>query len=190
MENSLPLFLQQLKPLPTEDMQQINAAFEVKYFSEGEYLFKAGGVCHHMFFIVDGVLRIMAANEKGNQITYFFLKAGQLCTILKSFNEGIIAHESIQAACDVQVVVIGKHRLEELYLAFPYLKEMITQASQNTLLAKISTRNAYRGLDSAERYKLFMEQQSYIAQRVSLTDIASYLGITPQSLSRIRKNIR
>jgi CRP-like cAMP-binding protein len=190
MENKLITLLQQLKPIPPEDQQQIVAAFESRHFKEGEYLFRSGHVCRQMFFIEDGVLRIMAQNEKGNEITYFFLKAGQLCTILKSFNDGIIADESIQAACDAQVIVISKSKLEDLYAALPYLKELIVQATQSTLLAKISTRNAYRGLDSAARYSLFMEQQTYIAQRVSLTDIASYLGITPQSLSRIRKNIR
>lgn len=190
MENTLISLLQQLKPIPLDDQQQITDAFELKHFKEGEYLFRSGQVCRQMFFIEDGVLRIMAQNEKGNEITYFFLKAGQLCTILKSFNDGIIADESIQAACDARVTVISKNRLEQLYARIPYLRELIAQATQSTLLAKISTRNAYRGLDSAERYKLFMEQQGYIAQRVSLTDIASYLGITPQSLSRIRRNIK
>jgi CRP-like cAMP-binding protein len=190
MENTLISLLQQLKPIAIEHQQQITDAFELKHFKEGEYLFRSGQVCRQMFFIEDGVLRIMAQNEKGNEITYFFLKAGQLCTILKSFNEGTVADESIQAACDTQVMTISKSKLEQLYAVIPYLRELMVQATQSTLLAKISTRNAYRGLDSAERYKLFMEQQGYIAQRVSLTDIASYLGITPQSLSRIRRNIK
>jgi CRP-like cAMP-binding protein len=65
---------------------------------------------------------------------------------------------------------------------------LIDQITQQRLLDKIQLRNSYLGKDAATRYKLFMTQQSDIALRVSLQDIASYLEITPQSLSRIRKN--
>jgi CRP-like cAMP-binding protein len=69
------------------------------------------------------------------------------------------------------------------------LKSLIDEINQQRLLEKIKTRNAYLGLDSAARYRLFLNTQADIALRVSLTDIASYLGITPQSLSRIRKDL-
>jgi CRP-like cAMP-binding protein len=72
----------------------------------------------------------------------------------------------------------------------PYLKQLIDQITQQALLDKIDLKNSYLGHDSTCRYKIFMTRQPDIALRVPLSDIASYLGITPQSLSRIRKNIR
>jgi len=91
------------------------------------------------------------------------------------------------AACDAEVLVITKSKLLNLYRQLPAIKEVIDQITQQRLLEKIQTRNNYLGKDSAERYKLFVTQHPDIASRVSLRDIASYLGITPQSLSRIRK---
>ena len=131
----------------------------------------------------------MVRNEKGNEVTHFFLKENQFCTILNSFNNAVPAEESIQAACDTNVLVINKGKLQSLYEKLPYLKSLIDEITQQALLEKIQIRNAHLGHDSATRYKLFMMRQPEIALRVQLGDVASYLGITPQSLSRIRRNM-
>lgn len=190
MTDKLISFLQLFKYLSADDQVLITAAFETKEFNEGDYLFKGGKVCQQRFFICDGVLRIMVRNEKGNEVTHYFLKENQFCTILNSFNNQVPAHESIQAACKTTVLEINRTRLLALYQQIPYLKELIDEITQQALLEKIQVRNAYLGQDSTTRYKLFMMRQADIALRVPLNDIASYLGITPQSLSRIRKNIR
>ena len=143
-----------------------------------------------MFFICKGVLRIMVADENRNEVTHFFLKENQFCSILNSFNNQVIADESIQAACDVEVLALSRSALDGLYLQLPYLKPLINQITHQALLDKIAVRNAYLGQDSTTRYKTFIMRQPEIALRVPLSNIASYLGITPQSLSRIRKNIR
>jgi CRP-like cAMP-binding protein len=147
-------------------------------------------VIKEIFFICRGVLRIMVHNENGTEVTHFFLKDNQFCTILYSFNNQTVADEGVQAACDTELLAISKTKLLSLYRQIPYLKELIDEITQKTLLDKIKLRNSYQGHDSTERYKLFMIHQPDVALRVSLTDVASYLGITPQSLSRIRKNIR
>jgi CRP-like cAMP-binding protein len=86
------------------------------------------------------------------------------------------------------VSAIHKARLLELYKRLPYLGGLIDRITQQRLLDKIRIRNAYLGQDASSRYRLFMTQEPEIALRVPLNDIASYLGITPQSLSRIRRN--
>ncbi|HTI12812.1 MAG TPA: Crp/Fnr family transcriptional regulator [Puia sp.] len=190
MANPLLAFLQLYRPLSEKDQALIAADFEPRTYREGETLFKGGRTCQEMFFVTNGVLRILATNEKGIDVTHFFTKENQFCTILHSFNNQTPANESIQAACDADVLSITRTRLLALYEKIPYMKELIDQILQQRLLDKIQTRNAYLGEDSVSRYKLFIRQQPDIALRVALKDIASYLGITPQSLSRIRKNIK
>jgi CRP-like cAMP-binding protein len=190
MPNKLISFLSLFKHLPADDQELITNTFEVRTFDEGDYLFKGDRVCQQLFFIVEGVLRIMVRNEKGNEVTHYFLKENQFCTILKSFINQVPAHESIQAACKATVLVVTHTNLMALYLRVPYLKSLIDEIIQQALVEKINVRNIYLGQDSTTRYKLFMMRQADIALRVPLNDIASYLGITPQSLSRIRKNIR
>lgn len=83
--------------------------------------------------------------------------------------------------------MISKKRLDDLYGQLPYLADLMQRVIQQELLAKMRQRNAYLGLDAHTRYQQFLAQQPEVAKQVSLTAVASYLGITPQSLSRLRK---
>lgn len=190
MHDKLISFFQLYRHLPEGDQTLISETFIYKEFNEGDYLFKAVKVCQEFFFILDGILRIVVRNEKRNEVTHYFLKENQFCTILNSFNNLVPAQESIQAACPVKVLSVSKTNLLALYQKIPYLKSLIDEITQQALLDKINLRNVYLGQDSTTRYNQFMMRQPEIALRVQLSDIASYLGITPQSLSRIRKNIR
>lgn len=183
-------FLRLFKDIAQADAAIIENALVYRKASEGEVLFEEGNICKEMFFICNGVLRIVSQNEKGNKKTYFFLKENQFSSILNSFNNNVPAGEGIEAACDVELIIIKKHKLLELYEKLPYLKELITGITTQSLLDKIQVRNSYLGEDASTRYNNFLRRQPEIALRVSQSDIASYLGITQQSLSRIRKNRR
>ena len=190
MERSLINYLQLYRQIPEEDQAHIEAAFELQHYKEGDTLFASGHKCRKFFFICNGVLRIVVQNDGGKEVTHFFLKENSFCTILHSFHSNAIADESIEAACNASVLAISKAGLLALYKQVPYLEGIIDQVTRQALIDKIQTRTAYLGADAATRYKLFMMRQPDIALRVSQSDIASYLDITPQSLSRIRKNIR
>jgi CRP-like cAMP-binding protein len=178
------------RPIPEKDQALLDLSFEKKALKEGDYLFHPNNICKQLFFICKGILRIIVVNDKGIEVTHFFLKQNQFCTILKSFNNQLVAEEGIQAACEAEVLAVSRVELLSLYEQIPYLKSLIDQITQQALLDKVELRNSYLGLDAQSRYKLFMMQQADVAMRVPLSDIASYLGITQQSLSRIRKNIR
>jgi CRP-like cAMP-binding protein len=190
MSDPLIKYLHGFAPIPEAEQALISEAFQKRSYREGDYLFRSGHICKERFFICSGILRIPIRNEKGTETTHYFLKENQFCTILKSFDEETVAEESIRAAVDTETMAIHKTQLMELYKKLPWLRTTIDQITQQALLEKINIRNAYLGMDAAERYRTFLARQPEIASRVSLTDIASYLGITPQSLSRIRKHIR
>lgn len=188
MDNPLLNHLQLGKILSEEDLTAILDAFKHRVYKEGETLFQSDHICRQLFFVCNGVLRILVRNEDGNEVTHYFISENRFCTILNSFVNQVIAAETIQAACDTEVLWINRAALMELYTRYPALKTAIDQSTQKALLEKINIRNAYLGHDSSERYRLFLERQPEIATRVQQGDIASYLGITPQSLSRIRRN--
>jgi CRP-like cAMP-binding protein len=183
-------FLRLFKNIPQEDAAIIENELICRKVTEGEVLLNEGELCREMFFIYSGVLRIVSQNEKGNKMAYFFLKENQFCSILNSFNNNVPAVEGIEAACDAELIVLKKQKLLRLYEKLPYLKELITSITTQALLDKIQMRNSYLGEDAGLRYRNFLVRQPEIALRVSLSDIASYLGVTQQSLSRIRKNMR
>lgn len=181
--------LRQFGAIPEEDVPLITAAFSTRAYQEGDILFRGGTVCREMFIIYDGVLRVAVTGEAGNEVTLFFIREHAICTILESFLHQTVAEERIIAACPVSVGVISKTQLDQVYQQLPYLSAIITRFSHHLLMHKISLRNSYLTMqDSSGRYRLFLEKQSDVALRVPLSSIASYLGITPQSLSRIRRN--
>jgi signal-transduction protein with cAMP-binding, CBS, and nucleotidyltransferase domain len=154
MPNRLITFLQQHRFFSPQEQALIAAAFELRHYKEGEVLFKAGHVCRELFFICDGVIRITATNQKGVELTHFFLKEDSFTTILYSFNNETIADESIQAACDAEVLAISKSKLQVLYGQIAGFKELIDRITQQKLMDKIKIRNAYLGEDSETRYHL------------------------------------
>ena len=182
-------FLQLMHPFTSEEEQMIADAFETRVYDEGDYVFHAGQVCREMFFTTDGIIMIHELNEHGNELVHYFLPKNHFLTILPSFYDNSISKESLIAACPAEALVISKTKLEDLCAKIPFLPGLIDRVIQQTLVEKIQTRNAYHFIDASSRYKLFLKKQPYIAQNVSLGYTASYLGITQQSLSRIRKNI-
>jgi len=189
MQNPLIAYLSLVEAFTDEERENIVGAFQVRSYKEGEMLFQSGGVAGELFFICKGVVKITTVKTNGDEVTQFFLKENQFCTILNSFTNRIPADENIVAACDLGVLAVSHPRLMALYKDVPQLKAVIDRFTQQGLMEKIRLRNAYHGEDATARYQLFVLRQPDIALRVPLKDIASYLDITPQSLSRIRKNI-
>jgi len=147
-------------------------------------------VCKELFFVVSGIVRIISINSQGEEITYFFIGPGQICTILDSFISNIIADNSIQASSDAEVLIIDKNSYDALCNKLPFFSGIVDRINQNRLLEKVKLKNAYSGLDATERYQQFLKLQADVAYQVPLNHIATYLGVTPQSLSRIRKMVR
>jgi hypothetical protein len=129
----------------------------------------------------------VAVNKKGVDVTHYFIGEKQFCTILQSFNQEVITEDGIQACCSTHILAVSKKNLLELYRQLPFMADLINQVHQQRILEKIRLKNAYNGQDALERYKVFLAEQSDIASRVPLNYIASYLNVTPQSLSRIRR---
>jgi len=190
MEDRFINYLQLLRPLPEDDKRTIIDHFIAKSFKEGALLIEPHRIAKEMFFVCSGVIKIGSTNEKGIERTHYFYNENRLVSIIQSFNDEIPTSAFIQASCDAEVLSISKSKLLELYSKLPYMKELIDQQNQLHLIEKINIRNTYLGEEAENKYKLFVLQHPDIVLRIPLKDIASYLGITPQSLSRIRKHIR
>ena len=189
MHTSFFQFLRLFHDIPAADEALLTQALRPRTLPENEVLVRPGQVCQEMFFIVRGVLRIMGPHEDGTETTYFFLKDSQLCTILHSFNSQVPAAEGIQTACPTELLVLSRQALHNLYTQLSYLQALIDLITQRTLLEKVQLRNQYMGESAVGRYQKFLLTQPDVALRVSLRDVASYLGITQQSLSRIRRQL-
>lgn len=190
MENALIKYLLGFRDLPENEQVQIFSAFTRVCYKSGDRLTFAGEITSQLFFINKGILKITIPVDGYNDITYFFLTENRFVSFLYSMYENRPAEQGLQAVCDSEVMLISKDDLYQLYEQLPYLKTLINDISRRSIADMIIQRNTYLHGNSSQKYLLFLSQQPEIALSVPLTDIASYLGITPQSLSRIRKNIR
>lgn len=180
--------LELFQKLSVEERKVICQNVEYRKIKEGEIVLEEGQVAKELYFICKGVLKLANVNDKGNEVVHYFLEEGQFCSNLKSFNENIVSNYRIQASCEAEIIVFKKDQLFFLYDAIYYFKELLGRICQRALFDNIQMRNSYLGDDATARYRKFFAQQSTVAVRIPLSDIASYLGITQQSLSRIRKN--
>ena len=182
-------FLNSYREIPAADLELIGEHLQHRGITPGEVLLPQGKTAKELFFVVSGILKIVSTSEKGNDVIQFFIRENKFCTILYSFNNGTVAQEGIVAATAGELLVFSKTSLQALYTQLPYFQSLVESITYQALMDKIKNRNALMGEEATVRYQKFVLQHPEIMLRVPLSDIASYLGITQQSLSRIRRNI-
>ncbi|MDJ1470698.1 Crp/Fnr family transcriptional regulator [Cytophagaceae bacterium DM2B3-1] len=153
------------------------------YFSE------AGKIPKQVGFIFDGVIRGCYYNNKGEEITRCFISENSLVCDYVNFEANTSSAEYLQAVTDCSLIVFSKRDWEELSHTIVGWDNIKGKMVQLCMYQK-SRKGPVISQDATTRYLEFLENYPSIINRVPLSYIASYLGITQQSLSRIRKNIR
>ena len=175
-------------PLSSEDEIVIRTLFHKKELKKGEHLLEAGNVCRYVIFIETGLVRYYINNDGVEQTTYFNKENEFVCDNM-SFLTQIPSHVNIQALEDSTVWMISYAGIQQFY------KEVTTGERFGRLAIEEVFVNAANQIislytDPPEiRYNKFISNYADITQRIPQYYIASYVGIKPQSLSRIRKRI-
>ena len=154
------------------------------YFSE------AGKIPRQIGFILNGVIRVFYHNDNGEDITRFFIMERNFVVDLKNFSAGLPATAYVQAITDCDLIVISQVDWNEFLTTTAGWGSMVNKITSATLLQKMERISPLITEDATTRYLTFLEKYPQLANRVPLAYVASYLGITQSSLSRIRKKIR
>jgi CRP-like cAMP-binding protein len=154
-----------------------------------QYLLQAGDICRHEYFINKGCLRAYSTDDEGVDHILQLGIEGWWIGDMYSFLTGTAANYHIDALEDSEVLMIDKNSLEELYKTVPKFERFFRIIIQNAFVA--TQRRVIENLseDAEERYLQFINRYPAFEQRVPQNQIASYLGITPESLSRIRRQL-
>ncbi len=185
--DALKQFIEKYTLLPEAEWKEIVACFKYRIIEKDEIVLEAGDVCRHLYFVESGLLRFYI-NKDGNDITKFFTEAPYLFTSQASFNSEKPANESIQAIEKSIVWQITFQQTNDLYR----LKSWTDFARKIIQEVQFFTEEILEDLqtETAEvRYDKMQKNNPHLLQRIPLKYLASYLGIAPQSLSRIRKKI-
>jgi CRP-like cAMP-binding protein len=183
--NDFIQFCNQLSPLTTEAAGDLSGRLQTRSFKKGEYLLKDREVCRHLFFIDSGITKTFF-NNSGKEFIMRFFPENSMFTVLDSFLTQSPSSYMILALETTSITCITKDELERLcrihHSLETFFRKLVSFASINMMkrISEMLEENA------TERYNHFVEQNTDLLQRISLGDLASYLGITQVSLSRIR----
>ena len=157
----------------------------VKNVKKGKMLLKAGEICTNMYFVSQGVLRGFV-KEGEREITTWISNDGELVSAISSFILQIPTNENIHAIEDCKLISLSYSDLEKLYVKFPSFN--ITVRKLTEIYYMHAEHRAYiaRLKNAEQKYELFLKQYGHLSNRVPVKYIASFLGITLETLSRLR----
>lgn len=176
-------------PIPTEMHDAIIERSFERSFDRKEFLAEAAGRCKYQYLILEGACYSYYVNEKGDKNAIQFAVEGYWITDAASYFTNKPATFNIVTLEPVRALLLSREHLEQLCEAYPLFDRYFRILLQNTLSTlhyRIAKTNSE---DATHRYQEFATLYPHFIQRVPQYLIASYLGIAPQSLSRIRREL-
>jgi CRP-like cAMP-binding protein len=185
--NKLSAFIQSIFPMSSIKAEDIVSRFSEKDLSKNELLLTEGKICTFYGFVENGFLRAYTHDVDGNDITTGFYEENQVICELFSFFKKVPSRENIQAITDCRLLYISFDELQDVFHNMPEFREFGRTILVNAY-AQLKQRMLAMIQETGEqRYAHLLQTNPDIFQHVPLKNIATYLGITDTSLSRIRK---
>lgn len=185
MGDELKFFFETQVALDDETWEAVRRVIALKEIKRKDHFLQQGDICKHLGFIVKGYVRLYYLKE-GSEITKDFNFENSFCGSYASFSLGQPSRFNVVAMENVKLYTIGRADLFRLFDTYPSLQKLGRLNMEHMFIRK-EMREASFLLDSAEqRYQELLHQFPKIQQRVPLKYLASYLGITAETLSRIR----
>lgn len=158
--------------------------------AKDEYFSEAGKIPRQVGFLVKGIFRICYYNNKGEDVTKYFIEENNIVADYFNFEKQLEASIYLQAVTNCELLVFSKKHWEDIATTIVGWETIVDKLIQNYLLQKIERRSSLVEHDGSSRYLEFMKNFPTLVNRVPLAHIASFIGVTQSSLSRIRKNTR
>lgn len=188
MSNKLIDSIQFLIDLTPKEVDHINQLFKKKEIKKGDYFLADGQVCRQVGFIVKGLVRYYI-NDDGEEKTYDFGKENSFVCNYESFLPQTPSKKIIQALEDCEMLVISFADLQIFYKSVKGAERFGRLVIEQVFTHLLKALSSLYTETPEYRYKIFVEEHPDLLLRISQYHIASYVGVKPQSLSRIRKRM-
>lgn len=177
-----------IKNLDIESSKVFNSMSPIQHFAKGDFLLKQDDVCRKSYWIIRGIARKYYLHD-GKDITTELYFEDDLAISFESYTLQKPSKEYIQALTDISVAVTDYTLFQKMKQQFPKLTELDLMLTEYYAIWLEERLFEFHTLSASERYLNLFEKQPKIVQFVPLTYIASYLGISLETLSRIRAKI-
>ncbi|OLY93823.1 cAMP-binding domain of CRP or a regulatory subunit of cAMP-dependent protein kinases [Cnuella takakiae] len=175
--------------LSEQEMEYVKGLLKPKKLRRKQYLLQEGDVCREIGFVEKGALRAYSVDEGGTERIIQFALEGWLIADLYSFLTAEAATYSIDAIEDAELLLISRSAHEELLRNLPQYETYTRLSITNAYIAMQRRITSIISTTPEDRYADFIAKYPQIAQRVPQHMIASYIGLTPETLSRVRKRM-
>ena len=180
--------IKQLIRLGDGEEDLVTRLFTESVLQPGKYFLESGKICRSVAFIVRGLLRYFVTQD-GVEKTFYFSREGEWVCNYRSFLPRIPSDSAIQAVEETVIRVVSYDGLQEFYRGVGEGERFGRLAIEQVFLTFIEQVRSLYADGPAQRYQQFLSSYPDLAQRIPQYHIASYVGVKPQSLSRIRKRL-
>ena len=189
MRHNFKNFIRNIATISDEDFNDIIVLFKEHTLRKGDYFIKQGHICQQVAYINKGTLRIFYLNDKANETTSCFCVANNLTTSYKSFILQQPSKLSIQALEDTELLSIEFNQLQKLYKTSIVWQNIGRIFAEREYIEMEHYASVLNNETAKEKYLRLLKEQPNVLQIASIGDIASLLGVTRRTLSRIRQEI-
>lgn len=181
--------LQHLHPHSEEFALALGAAVTFVTFPRNHLLIEMPRVADHLFFMVEGFAHSYVYQGEEKHVENFW-HGGQFIYDARSFFEGAPSQEFVQVSTASQLLCLSREHLQKLTIQFPESEALVRRLlchQEDALRRRV---RMFRRCNLAERFRVLLLEHPFIEQHVSQDVIASYLGVAPQSLARLKRRYR
>ena len=188
MKNVLVEQMSQFIDLTEEQILAIEESFPIKEFSKGTYLLKQGQIAQDAFLIIKGCIRCYSIVD-GEEVTLDFFMEGDSVADFNSLANQKPSQNYLTCSEDCTLAIINAQKEKLLYNRFPSFETICRIEFEKLIGKKWNKKEEFLKKTPEEKYLYLLEKKANLLNRAPQYQIASYLGIKPETLSRIRKRV-
>lgn len=168
------------------NLDAVLGLFQPFDFKRKEFLVLEGNVCRYCYFIVEGCVQVFGYDKNGNETTRDFAFSNSWVMEIESFSKQQPAKENLRAVERTIALGIPAENFQKMLSEVPHFGVMYRQIMELSYANSVFRLNTFISMDAAERVKWMYEHQPKLLQKLSNKMVASYLGISPETLSRLK----
>jgi len=188
MDHILVELMSQLTPLTEEEKLAIKTSFPIKTFDKGTYLLKEGQIAKDAYQVIEGCIREYELIDGEEKTTAFFTE-NQSAANFNSIATGTPSKRYFICAEKTTVAILNAEKEQQLYKQFPRFETFCRAGMEQMMGTEQENLADFITMKPEQRYMQLLEKRPELLNRVPHHQIASYLGIKPETLSRIRRRI-
>ena len=181
--------INKVSPVSEGSLDLVSDLIVIEVYEKGDVFIDRGKKNNKEYFVFEGICRSFLLSPEGEEVTISFFLEGSILSPNKTRTANQISHLNFQALTKLTVASLNADKFEQLMINHIDIREFGNMVLQNELLAKVEKEIGLASLNAKERLILFREKHHFLENLITHVDIASYLGITNISLSRLRKEL-